>query len=83
MKVVHHIEYEIMGRFTCGEIIDVFNKSGGNVMCRPFGGSYFMDTLDDDVHMIFTSWAWIQDQRGNKKIYILDYPRETREVTKS
>lgn len=58
---------------TCGELVDILEKSGGNPNCCDF--EYFTELNNiEEIHKISLSWAWIECQKRNKKLIILNYP---------
>lgn len=56
---------------TCGAVVKTLENCHGDPACMT--GFYWIESKDDDPMDFVNSWAWLQEQRKNKKIYILSH----------
>ena len=58
-------------RMTCSELVATLERQGRFPGCM--GGREFVEAAGDEPIPIANSWAWIQAQRGNKKLWVLSH----------
>lgn len=72
-KLVIKHTYEIVGHISIGAMCNNLKDSGGSLHCMlSTGAVYFIEDLNDcHLSEISKSWDWIQEQRKNKKLYLI------------
>lgn len=70
-----------MTRMTCGELVAVLERTGGNIWCM--GGRYFVENEGEKPAAIDSAWDWIQSQRHNKKLLVLSLDSEEGVIVES
>jgi len=77
----HYKEKYKVEKTTCGKMSKKLADADGDTF--GFAGLYFVEERGERPTRLNGNWSWIQEQRSNKRIYVLDHIKSKARFTKS
>ena len=79
MKVVKETIWNVVEHVPVRTLLERLNASGGNAHCMD--GLQYVTDIHGELRDFSRSWAWIQSQNPDKRLYVVDYVEQNTFLT--